>query len=549
MNKFIFSPAIISLLLLISNIIPTVSGSINKYPFEKPVQYFPIPMAVVEKPVDDKIKLLVTPEYPEYAPTKATNCWVDINLAAPVYEEEENVRAPVDIVAVIDRSGSMSGGKLDLVKKTLHFVVTQLTPKDRLCLVVYDDTVDLIFNLTNLTPENKPDIEAKIDAVGTRGSTNLAGGLLKGMQVVMSRTGVKADVASVLLLTDGLANVGISNTEGIIAAMKDPFAHQIDNSKSKPVQKKPQSRARSLISSLKGEPKSGAEGTSEPADLKAASDFTGTVYTFGYGSDHNASMLKDISQAGNGVYFFIDTNEKIPESFADCLGGLLSTVGQNISLKIELSNGATISEFIAKKTPTYNANKSSAEVALGDLQSEEQRDVLMEIQLPVCPDLGTDGGILNYASVTLSYFNVITAVMETVTADLPVSRTDTGKPKISNPLIDKQKNRILTMKALEEAKKKADEGKYEEGRQLLMAQKQIIAVSDTNEEMMVQGMMDDMDDMYDGMVDEGRYKSYGQSRGVNALQAHCEQRSNFQAAPGKVMSYETKSKVAMKKKK
>ena len=144
-------------------------------------------------------------------------------------------------------------------------------------------------------------------------------------------------------------------------------------------------------------------GTSgpEPADLKKASNFTGTVYTFGYGSDHSANMLKEISQAGNGVYFFIDTNEKIPESFADCLGGVLSTVGQNISLKVELRNGATISEFIAEKTPTYNANKTSADVALGDLQSEEQRDVLMEIQLPVCPDLGTDGGILNYASATL----------------------------------------------------------------------------------------------------------------------------------------------------
>lgn len=76
---------------------------------------------------------------------------MDLNLAAPVYEEDESVRAPVDIVAVIDRSGSMSGGKLDLVKKTLHIVVTQLTPKDRLSLIVYDDTVDMIFNLTSIT--------------------------------------------------------------------------------------------------------------------------------------------------------------------------------------------------------------------------------------------------------------------------------------------------------------------------------------------------------------------------------------------------------------
>ena len=45
------------------------------------------------------------------------------------------------------------------------------------------------------------------------------------MKVIMSRTGVKSDVASILLLTDGLANVAISNTEGVVAVMKDPFAH------------------------------------------------------------------------------------------------------------------------------------------------------------------------------------------------------------------------------------------------------------------------------------------------------------------------------------
>ena len=149
--------------------------------------------AVVEKPFDDKIKLLATPEYLEYDPANASACWVDINLSAPVYEEDANVRAAVDIVAVIDRSGSMGGGKLDLVKKTLHFVVSQLTPKDRLCLIVYDDSVDLIFNLTYVNPENKNDIETKIEEVHTRGSTNLCGGLLKGMQEIMLRTGVKAD--------------------------------------------------------------------------------------------------------------------------------------------------------------------------------------------------------------------------------------------------------------------------------------------------------------------------------------------------------------------
>ena len=74
----------------------------------------------LEKPVDDKIKLLDTPEYLKYDPANASICWVDINLSAPVYEEDENARAAVDIVAVIDMSGSMGGGKLDLVEMTLR---------------------------------------------------------------------------------------------------------------------------------------------------------------------------------------------------------------------------------------------------------------------------------------------------------------------------------------------------------------------------------------------------------------------------------------------
>ena len=506
---------------------------------------------ITEEQIGEKINLLATPEYLEYDPTEASSCWVDINLAAPVYEEEDTKRAAVDIVAVIDRSGSMGGGKLDLVKKTLHFVVSQLTPKDRLCLIVYDNTVDLIFNLTYVTPENKQDIETKIDKVHTRGCTNLCGGLLKGMQEIILRTGEQANIASVLLLTDGLANVGISRTERIVTAMMDPFGYSINRGKYLRKIKKKKKKKRKKKKKLPPAP----GGQSSPPKrkrkkkrkrkhvLEPIREFNGTVYTFGYGSDHNAAMLKDISQAANGVYFFIDTDEKIPESFADCLGGLLSTVGQNISLKVELCNGASIKEFIAKKTPTFNENKTSAEVALGDLQSEEQRDVLMEIQLPICTS-----GSLCYASVTLSYFNVITTGMETIITELLVERTNTGKPKISNSIIDKQRNRVLTMKAIEEAKQKSDEGKYEEARQLLLDSKQKISNSITSKELMVQGMMDDIDDMYDGMINAAKYNSYGKSRAINALQAHREQRSNFQAATGKITSYETKSKAYMKMK-
>ncbi|WP_411023107.1 hypothetical protein, partial [Salmonella sp. s51228] len=138
--------------------------------------------------------------------------------------------------------------------------------------------------------------------------------------------------------------------------------------------------------------------TSEQTTIESprSEKFEGTVYTFGFGADHNAELLKEISDAQNGVYYFIDTAEKVPESFANCLGGLLSTVGQNISLKVEMKNDAVIKELTAKNTAKFNETKTEAEVALGDLQSEEQRDVLLEICIPISDETTTNKLYANF---------------------------------------------------------------------------------------------------------------------------------------------------------
>ena len=58
------------------------------------------------------------------------------------------------------------------------------------------------------------------------------------------------------------------------------------------------------------------------------------MYTFGFGSDHDAHMLKAISDAGNGMYYLVENEENIGESFAHCLGGLASTVAQGIQMTV-----------------------------------------------------------------------------------------------------------------------------------------------------------------------------------------------------------------------
>lgn len=52
------------------------------------------------------------------------------------------------------------------------------------------------------------------------------------------------------------------------------------------------------------------------------------VFTFGYGGEHDASMLRAIADAGSGLFYYIDNIDCIPDSFCDCLGGLLSVSAQ-----------------------------------------------------------------------------------------------------------------------------------------------------------------------------------------------------------------------------
>ena len=73
----------------------------------------------------EQVALSCNAEYATYPRGSNQVCWATASLKVPFYEAA--ARAPVDIVAVIDKSGSMRGAKLDLVKKTLLFVVDQCT--------------------------------------------------------------------------------------------------------------------------------------------------------------------------------------------------------------------------------------------------------------------------------------------------------------------------------------------------------------------------------------------------------------------------------------
>ena len=519
-----------------------------------------------------EISLTASTQYPAYDHAKATtNCIAMATVQAPPYEIQ--CRSPVDIVTVIDRSGSMAGRKLDLVKKTLLFVIDQLKSCDRLSLVLYDTEVSLEFPLMPMTKENKEFTKFKVEKIRQRGSTNLCGGLLKGMeQIILRDSEWKAEIASVLLFTDGLTNCGITNHQAIIAAINDligssakagvldkcrPIFHQslpmgfMQGPPPVPIHQKAEQKIPSTTQLQKDpyllhhtqalqqdaphiqqqtsqfmqqqfQAMPLQQETSEPMDdvSLCTVGFEGTIYTFGFGSDHNGKLLTDISNTADGMYYFIDSTEKIGECFADCLGGLLSVVGQNVTLTIEAQPHCTLGTVHYKNKCQMEPDNKKCVVYLGDLQSEEERNIIIPISLEA---METELVAQPLISVTLSYLNVINTQRHTTSVDLTVDRKSVTNLQ-SNRTIDIHLQRVQVALALQEAGKIAPVN-LQQARILLEESNKSVLKSTVAKSELCQELQTDLVEAIKNLKDQHKYQEFGSNFIASCGQGHIAERS------------------------
>ncbi|MBJ6759938.1 von Willebrand factor type A domain-containing protein [Myxococcaceae bacterium JPH2] len=216
-----------------------------------------------------------------------------IGVKAPEVRAAE--RKPSHLVFVIDVSGSMDGSeRLGLVKRALHLLVDALDARDRISIVAYGSEAREVLAPTVAT--EKQTLHAAIDSVSIGGSTNAQAGLELGYALA-ARNRVEGGINRVILCSDGVANNGVTDADGIWARVKDQAAQGI------------------------------------------------TLSTVGFGMGHyNDVLMERLAQVGEGNYAYVDRLEEARRIFVQNLTGLLQVVAKDVKFQVEFDR-AVVSRY------------------------------------------------------------------------------------------------------------------------------------------------------------------------------------------------------------
>jgi len=195
---------------------------------------------------------------------------------------------PCNLVFLIDTSGSMeSADKLPLLKKSLALLLEQLDDRDRVAVVAYAGSAGLVLSST---PATKKDvILAALERLNAGGST--AGGAGIQLAYGVAKENLIADGNNrVILCTDGDFNIGPSDTGGLVRLIEE----------------------------------------------KRKDDIYLTICGFGMGN-YKDSRMEEISIAGNGNYFYIDSPAEAKKVFVREMRANLFTIAKDVKIQVEFN--------------------------------------------------------------------------------------------------------------------------------------------------------------------------------------------------------------------
>lgn len=253
--------------------------------------------------------------------------YLRVNLEGVQIENPDKSRTPLNLSVVLDKSGSMSGQKMDQAKEAARMIVRSLNKDDIFSFVLYDDAVQVLIPATKVT--NKEQLIKQIDTVSPQGSTALFAGVSMGILETEKFRDSKY-LSRIILLSVGIANVGPSST-------------------------------------------------AEISELGTAASKQGiSITTIGIGQGYNEALMSNLAYKSDGSHGFAENPEQIATLLKSEMGQILNVAGKDIIIKVVCAEGVRPVKVI-----DYDANINLQEISIkhNQIYHDQKKFVLIELEV------------------------------------------------------------------------------------------------------------------------------------------------------------------------
>lgn len=255
---------------------------------------------------------------------------LEIAVKAP-RKDAPKARMPLNLALVLDRSGSMSGGKLEAAKQAAAHVLDLLERGDRAAVVAFDDQIQVVAPSAPIDDAQRNHMKKAIHPLRTGGSTALHEGWLTGCREAAQFKDPKA-LNRCILLTDGHANVGLTDPEQIGMQARDLNERMVSTS------------------------------------------------TFGLGEGFNEHLLEAMANAGGGNYYYIESPDQIIDIFRQELIEMAEVTARDVEVNLTFDPDARL-EVIGGWQVSF-PQAGHARIILGSLASGRERLIYIKVNIP-----------------------------------------------------------------------------------------------------------------------------------------------------------------------
>jgi Ca-activated chloride channel homolog len=294
-----------------------------------------------------------------------------IRTAARISEPN---RQPLNLCLVVDQSSSMRGDKLFALKNAARQVVDQLTTNDFFSLISFNDRPTTVVQCARIT--SREAVKAQIDTIEAKGGTELAKGLLAGIQEMKPGT-ASTSLNHMILLTDGQT---YGDADRCV--------------------------------------KLGEE----------AARFKIVIHPMGIGADWNEDLLETVASKTGSNSDFIEQPDQIVKIFMHKVAQVRSTLASNSAIYmrpvqgVQIKGAHRIIPSIAE-IPLTQLEDNTIQLNFGTLGKAAEYGILLELVLPPCP-----AGTYRMADMQLSYFSPTNGQTQ-YSSNLPIGLNFVDSPK------------------------------------------------------------------------------------------------------------------------